>query len=98
MLTLIENQSIHILLSKVHRWLNPGSIQLKIIEVQTGSYLAMTTSCGLKRTIYEPTESHAKALNVIPEENSIFKNLSTWARSKIHTGRADSPQKVPVQN
>ena len=38
-LTLTENQSTYIPLGKVHRLANPGSIPLKIIEVQSGNYL-----------------------------------------------------------
>ena len=34
-----ENQSIYIPLGELHRLVNPGSIPLEIIEVQTGSYL-----------------------------------------------------------
>jgi mannose-1-phosphate guanylyltransferase/mannose-6-phosphate isomerase len=38
-LTLTENQSTYIPLGAVHRLVNPGTIQLEIIEVQSGSYL-----------------------------------------------------------
>jgi mannose-1-phosphate guanylyltransferase/mannose-6-phosphate isomerase len=38
-LTLSENQSTYIPLGVVHRLVNPGSIPLEIIEVQSGSYL-----------------------------------------------------------
>ena len=38
-LTLTENQSTYIPLGEVHRLVNPGSIPLEIIEVQSGSYL-----------------------------------------------------------
>jgi mannose-1-phosphate guanylyltransferase/mannose-6-phosphate isomerase len=38
-LTLTENQSTYIPLGVVHRLVNPGSIPLEIIEVQSGSYL-----------------------------------------------------------
>jgi mannose-1-phosphate guanylyltransferase/mannose-6-phosphate isomerase len=38
-LTLTENQSAYIPLGEVHRLVNPGSISLEIIEVQSGSYL-----------------------------------------------------------
>jgi mannose-1-phosphate guanylyltransferase/mannose-6-phosphate isomerase len=38
-LTLTENQSTYIPLGAVHRLVNPGSIPLEIIEVQSGSYL-----------------------------------------------------------
>ena len=37
-LTLTENQSTYIPLGAVHRLVNPGSIPLEIIEVQSGSY------------------------------------------------------------
>lgn len=37
--TLIENQSTYIPLGEVHRLHNPGTIDLEIIEVQSGSYL-----------------------------------------------------------
>ena len=37
--TLTENQSTYIPLGEVHRLVNPGSIPLEIIEVQSGSYL-----------------------------------------------------------
>jgi mannose-1-phosphate guanylyltransferase / mannose-6-phosphate isomerase len=37
--TLTENQSTYISPSQVHRLSNPGSIDLEIIEVQSGSYL-----------------------------------------------------------
>jgi len=37
--TLTENQSTYIPLGTVHRLVNPGSIPLEIIEVQSGSYL-----------------------------------------------------------
>ena len=38
-LTLTENQSTYIPLGVVHRLVNPGTIPLEIIEVQSGSYL-----------------------------------------------------------
>ena len=38
-LTLTENQSTFIPLGEVHRFANPGTIPLEIIEVQSGSYL-----------------------------------------------------------
>jgi len=38
-LILTENQSTYIPLGSVHRLVNPGSIPLEIIEVQSGSYL-----------------------------------------------------------
>jgi mannose-1-phosphate guanylyltransferase/mannose-6-phosphate isomerase len=38
-LLLSENQSTYIPLGTVHRLVNPGSIPLEIIEVQSGSYL-----------------------------------------------------------
>ena len=38
-LTLTENQSTYIPLGEVHRLVNPGSIPLEIIEVQSGAYL-----------------------------------------------------------
>jgi mannose-1-phosphate guanylyltransferase/mannose-6-phosphate isomerase len=38
-LTLTENQSTYIPLGTVHRLVNPGTIPLEIIEVQSGSYL-----------------------------------------------------------
>jgi mannose-1-phosphate guanylyltransferase/mannose-6-phosphate isomerase len=38
-ITLTENQSTYIPLGAVHRLLNPGTIPLEIIEVQSGSYL-----------------------------------------------------------
>jgi mannose-1-phosphate guanylyltransferase/mannose-6-phosphate isomerase len=38
-MTLTENQSTYIPLGTVHRLVNPGSIPLEIIEVQSGSYL-----------------------------------------------------------
>jgi mannose-1-phosphate guanylyltransferase/mannose-6-phosphate isomerase len=38
-LTLTENQSTYIPLGAVHRLVNPGSIPLEIIEVQSGNYL-----------------------------------------------------------
>jgi len=34
-----ENQSTYIPLGTVHRLVNPGSIPLELIEVQSGSYL-----------------------------------------------------------
>jgi mannose-1-phosphate guanylyltransferase/mannose-6-phosphate isomerase len=37
-ITLTENQSTYIPLGEVHRLANPGTIPLKIIEVQSGSY------------------------------------------------------------
>jgi len=36
---LSENQSTYIPLGEVHRLVNPGTIPLEIIEVQSGSYL-----------------------------------------------------------
>jgi len=36
---LTENQSVYIPLGAVHRLVNPGSIPLELIEVQSGSYL-----------------------------------------------------------
>ena len=38
-LLLSENQSTYIPLGTVHRLVNPGTIPLEIIEVQSGSYL-----------------------------------------------------------
>jgi mannose-1-phosphate guanylyltransferase / mannose-6-phosphate isomerase len=38
-MTMTENQSTYIPLGEVHRLANPGSIDLEIIEVQSGSYL-----------------------------------------------------------
>ena len=38
-LTLTENQSTYIPLGAVHRLVNPGTIPLEIIEVQSGTYL-----------------------------------------------------------
>jgi mannose-1-phosphate guanylyltransferase/mannose-6-phosphate isomerase len=38
-LTLTENQSTYVPLGAVHRLVNPGTIPLEIIEVQSGSYL-----------------------------------------------------------
>jgi mannose-1-phosphate guanylyltransferase/mannose-6-phosphate isomerase len=38
-MTLTENQSTYIPLGAVHRLVNPGTIPLEIIEVQSGSYL-----------------------------------------------------------
>lgn len=38
-ITLTENQSTYIPLGEIHRVVNPGSIPLEIIEVQSGSYL-----------------------------------------------------------
>ncbi len=34
-----ENESIYLPIGSVHRLLNPGKIDLELIEVQTGSYL-----------------------------------------------------------
>ncbi|MBB4201162.1 hypothetical protein CCR94_08220 [Rhodoblastus sphagnicola] len=34
-----ENESIYLLIGSVHRTVNPGKIDLELIEVQTGSYL-----------------------------------------------------------
>jgi len=39
LITLTENQSTYIPLGEVHRLVNPGTIPLEIIEVQSGSYL-----------------------------------------------------------
>lgn len=39
-LTLTENQSTYIPLGAMHRLVNPGSIPLEIIEVQSGNYLS----------------------------------------------------------
>jgi mannose-1-phosphate guanylyltransferase/mannose-6-phosphate isomerase len=38
-----ENESIYLPIGCVHRMANPGRIDLELIEVQTGSYLAKTT-------------------------------------------------------
>lgn len=38
-ITLVENQSTYIPLGALHRLVNPGTIPLEIIEVQSGSYL-----------------------------------------------------------
>jgi mannose-1-phosphate guanylyltransferase / mannose-6-phosphate isomerase len=38
-MTMTENQSTYIPLGEVHRLVNPGAIDLEIIEVQSGSYL-----------------------------------------------------------
>ena len=38
-IVLTENQSTYIPLGETHRLANPGTIQLEIIEVQSGSYL-----------------------------------------------------------
>ena len=34
-----ENESIYLPIGSVHRLVNPGKIDLELIEVQTGSYL-----------------------------------------------------------
>jgi mannose-1-phosphate guanylyltransferase / mannose-6-phosphate isomerase len=34
-----ENQSVYIPLGAIHRLANPGKVQLRLIEVQTGAYL-----------------------------------------------------------
>jgi mannose-1-phosphate guanylyltransferase/mannose-6-phosphate isomerase len=34
-----ENESIYLPMGSVHRLVNPGKIDLELIEVQTGSYL-----------------------------------------------------------
>ena len=34
-----ENQSVYIPLSEIHRLENPGKVDLRLIEVQTGAYL-----------------------------------------------------------
>ena len=34
-----ENESIYLPIGSVHRLINPGKIDLELIEVQTGSYL-----------------------------------------------------------
>ena len=39
MLQLTENQSNYILLGEAHRLASPASISLKVIEMQSGSYL-----------------------------------------------------------
>ena len=49
-LMLSENQSTYIPLGTVHRLVNPGTIPLEIIEVQSGSYLGKTTSCASRTT------------------------------------------------
>ena len=36
---LTENQSVYIPLGAVHRLVNPGKVNLELIEVQSGSYL-----------------------------------------------------------
>jgi mannose-1-phosphate guanylyltransferase / mannose-6-phosphate isomerase len=36
---LSENQSVYIPLGEIHRLENPGKVPLRLIEVQTGSYL-----------------------------------------------------------
>jgi mannose-6-phosphate isomerase-like protein (cupin superfamily) len=43
-LLLAENESTYIPLGHTHRLSNPGKVPLEIIEVQSGSYLARTTS------------------------------------------------------
>jgi mannose-1-phosphate guanylyltransferase/mannose-1-phosphate guanylyltransferase/mannose-6-phosphate isomerase len=37
--TLSENQSVYIPLGEIHRLANPGKVELRLIEVQTGAYL-----------------------------------------------------------
>ena len=39
MFLLTENQSTYIPIGEVHRLENPGTLELEIIEVQSGSYL-----------------------------------------------------------
>jgi mannose-6-phosphate isomerase-like protein (cupin superfamily) len=34
-----ENQSVYIPLGEIHRLANPGKVDLRLIEVQTGTYL-----------------------------------------------------------
>ncbi|MFN6008487.1 MAG: phosphomannose isomerase type II C-terminal cupin domain, partial [Paracoccaceae bacterium] len=34
-----ENQSVYIQLGQIHRLANPGKVDLRLIEVQTGTYL-----------------------------------------------------------
>ena len=47
---LTENQSLYIAIGELHRLENPGKVPLQLIEVQTGTYLGKTTSCGWKTT------------------------------------------------
>lgn len=37
--TVCENQSVYIQLGQIHRLANPGKVELRLIEVQTGTYL-----------------------------------------------------------
>lgn len=37
--TVAENQSVYITLGEIHRLANPGKVELRLIEVQTGAYL-----------------------------------------------------------
>ncbi|MFO1201459.1 MAG: mannose-1-phosphate guanylyltransferase/mannose-6-phosphate isomerase [Tabrizicola sp.] len=37
--TVAENQSVYISLGEIHRLANPGKVELRLIEVQTGTYL-----------------------------------------------------------
>jgi mannose-1-phosphate guanylyltransferase / mannose-6-phosphate isomerase len=47
-MTMTENQSTYIPLGEVHRLVNPGAIDLEIIEVQSGSYLGEDDIVRLK--------------------------------------------------
>ena len=38
--TVSENQSVYIQLGQIHRLANPGKVELRLIEVQTGTYFA----------------------------------------------------------
>ena len=61
-----ENESIYVQCGTCHRLENPGKIDLELIEVQTGSYSAKTTSCDTTTIIIDRscsiTMAYSKAL------------------------------------
>ena len=59
-----ENQSTYTPLRTVHRLKNPGTIPLVIIEIQSGSYLAKMTLCGLMTYMAE-TNNNADSQRIV---------------------------------
>ena len=51
-----ENESIYLPIGVVHRLVNPGKIDLELIEVQTGSYLGEDDIIRLDDVYHRPAK------------------------------------------
>jgi mannose-1-phosphate guanylyltransferase / mannose-6-phosphate isomerase len=54
--TVHENESIYLPIGVVHRLVNPGKIDLELIEVQTGSYLGEDDIIRLEDVYHRPAK------------------------------------------